>query len=182
MTPDTPSGPTPARAGLTGGVLTAIFIAIVAVGLLYTQLQGGPAVAEVGSPAPPLVVESFTGDTFDLGRHLGAGGGPVLLNLWASWCEPCKREFPALSQYAELNPDVTVVGVAVEDRLEPAREFAREMAPSFLVGLDSDGSVRDAYPSFGLPTTFLIDADGTVVEMVLAELTPKRLAELDFGT
>lgn len=182
MTTDTPSEPTPARAGLSGGALTAIFVAIVAIGLLYAWLQGGPAVAEVGQPAPPLVVESFTGDTFDLGRHIDAGNGPVLLNLWASWCEPCKREFPALSQYADLNPDVTVVGVAVQDRLEPAREFAQEMAPSFLVGLDSDGSVRDAFPSFGLPATFLIDADGTVVEIVLAELTPERLAGLDFGT
>jgi cytochrome c biogenesis protein CcmG, thiol:disulfide interchange protein DsbE len=181
MTTETPSE-TDARAGLSGGALTAIFVAIVGVGLLYAWLQGGPAVAEVGQPAPPLAVESFSGETFDLDQHFASGGGPILLNLWASWCEPCKREFPALSDYAETNPEITVVGVAVQDRLEPAREFAQEMQPSFLVGLDTDGAVRDAYPSFGLPATFLIDAEGTVTEIVLAELTPERLAEFDFGT
>jgi len=181
MTSDTPSEPTPARAGLWGGALTAIFVAIVAIGALYAWMQGGPEVAEVGHPAPPLAVETFSGENFDLAQHFESGGGPVLLNLWASWCEPCKREFPTLSDYAENRPGVTVVGVAVQDQLDPAREFAQEMEPSFLVGWDGDGTVRDAYPSFGLPATFLIDADGNVVEIVLAELTPERLAELDFG-
>lgn len=181
MTSDTPTEQTEARAGLSGGALTAIFVAVVGLGLLYAWLQGGPAVAEVGRPAPPLTVEAFSGATFDLDQHFASDGGPILLNLWASWCEPCKREFPALSDYAEANPGVTVVGVAVQDRLEPARDFAQEMQPSFLVGLDADGTVRDAYPSFGLPATFLIDANGTVIEIVLAELTPERLAGLDFG-
>lgn len=171
----------PLRAGLSGGVLTAIFVVIVAIGAGVAWLQRGPEVAEVGRKAPDFRFETFSGESFDLGRHLAEGGGPVLLNLWASWCEPCKREFPALSAYADAHPDVTVLGVAVQDQFDAAREFAREMQPGFRVGWDEGGTVRDAYPAFGLPATFLIGADGTVVDIVLAELTPERLDGLDFA-
>lgn len=173
---DTRPEATPARAGLSGGVLTAIFITVVAVGAVVAWVGGGPAVAEIGQPAPDFAFTTFDGETFELGEQQG----PILLNLWASWCEPCKREFPALSDYSLTNPEVTVVGVAVQDQPDAARGFAEENQPAFTVGVDDDGAIRDAYPSFGLPATFLIDREGVVVDIVLAELTPARLASLRF--
>lgn len=174
--------PPPARAGLAGGWLTAIFVAVVAAGAIFAVLGDTPEVAEVGRRAPAVVFTSFDGEAIDLADHVASGEGPVLLNLWASWCEPCKREFPALSTFAQANPGITVVGVAVQDQFEPARAFAEEMEPTFLVGWDAEDSVRDAYPSFGLPATFLIDAEGVVTDIVLAELTPERLAALEFSS
>lgn len=169
------------RAGLSGGILTALFVAVVAIGTGVAFLGRGPATAEIGRPAPEFSLQAFGGGTFDLAEHLDRAGGPVLLNLWASWCEPCRREFPTLSQWAAAHPEVTVVGVAVQDTEKDARAFASSMQPSYQVGWDGDGSVRAAYPSFGLPASYVIDADGVVVDVVLAELTPDRLAGIDFS-
>lgn len=177
---DTLPDATPARAGLSGGILTVIFVAVVGVGAAIAWIGDGPAVAEVGRSAPAFTLSTFDGESFDLGEHIGRQGGPVLLNLWASWCEPCKREFPALSDYSVSHPEVTVVGVAVQDRPDDARRFAEENRPAFAVGVDADGTIRDAYPSFGLPATFLIDGDGVITDIVLAELTPDRLESLRF--
>jgi cytochrome c biogenesis protein CcmG/thiol:disulfide interchange protein DsbE len=176
------SADAPERAGLSGGVLTALFVALVAVGALVAWLMRGDdsEVAEVGSPAPTFSVTTFDGSEFDLGAHLEEDGRPVLLNLWASWCEPCKREFPLLSEFAAAHPDVKVVGVAVQDQEEAARAFVEEMGPSFTVAYDSDDVVRDSYPTFGLPATFVIASDGRVVEMLLAELTAEQLESLSF--
>lgn len=171
----------PPRAGLSGGILTLIFVVVVAAGAWAASLTRTPAAAEIGREAPPLAFDTFDGGRFELAGHEAATNGPILLNLWASWCLPCRREFPLLSEYALANPDITVVAVAVQDQYEHARDFYTEMNPSFIVGWDGDGSVRAAYPSFGLPATFLIDSQGMVRDVVLAELTPERLATLDFG-
>lgn len=170
------------RAGLSGGLLSGIFLLVVAVGVLVSWLlpDRQSATAAVGQPAPALAIVTFEGETFDMVDHFQRGGGPVLLNLWASWCEPCIREFPVLSEFAADNPDVTVVGVAVQDQEEDARSFAQQLDPEFPVGWDSDDSIRDAYPSFGLPATFAIGPDGTVTDIVLAELTPDRLERISF--
>lgn len=178
---DTPADRLPPRAGLSGGRLTLIFVVVVAVGVVVATLGGDEAAAEVGKPAPALAVTLFGGEVFDLVDHVRFGRGPVLLNLWASWCEPCTREFPALSAYAEAHPEVTVLGVAVQDPEDDARRFADRMNPSFLVGWDRGGAIRKAYPSFGLPATFLIGSDGTVNDIILAELTLERLQSLTFG-
>lgn len=172
-----PDGPR-RRPGLAGGVLTILFVAVASIGGLVATRANG-AVAEVGNPAPALAFTDFDGETFDLVEHIAADRGPVLLNLWASWCEPCRAEFPVLSDFTTRTPGVTVVAVAVQEpNVDDARAFAAEMQPSFRVGHDADGTIRDSYPSFGLPATFLIGRDGIVVDIVLAELTTQRLDDL----
>lgn len=171
------------RAGLRGGLLSGIFLVVVAVGALLAWLMpaGEAQTASVGQPAPAIALVTFEGEAFDIIDHFRRDGGPVILNLWASWCEPCLREFPALSRYAAETPGVTVVGVAVQDQEAAAREFVEEMDPGFLTGWDSDGSIRDAYPTFGLPATFVIDSDGIISDIILAELTPERLQSIHLG-
>lgn len=184
MTPptDTRVDDVPERAGLSGGLLSVVFLAVVAVGALTAWLvsDGSEATAAVGERAPAFELVTFEGETFDIDEHLEAGRGPVVLNLWASWCEPCLREFPLLSDFAAHRPGVTVVGVAVQDEREPARRFAAEIRPGFVVGWDADGSIRDAYPSFGLPTTFVIEEDGVISDIIPAELTEERLRSITF--
>lgn len=172
---DAPVDDIPRRAGLSGGWLTLIFVVVVAAGAGVAVLGDGPSSAQIGEPAPPLVVGTFDGRGFDLDAHLASGGGPVVLNLWASWCAPCREEFPLLSQFAADRPDVTVVGVAVRDQRPKAAAFAEEMDPTFLVGFDEDGAVADAYPSFGLPATYVIDRDGTITEVIGGQLTEETL-------
>lgn len=150
------------------GRLSLVFVAAVAIGLVAAFAGGGsdesPTVDAVDrEPAPAIVFDTFDGSTWRLSEHLEQDGRPVVLNLWASWCPPCRREIPEISAFADAHPEVLVVGVAVDDRLEDALELAAELEPRYLVGFDTTGMVRAHYPSFGLPVTFVVDGEGRLV-------------------
>lgn len=140
-----------------------MFVLVVAVGLLIGWLfRAAPGdVAEVGSEAPDFTVEVIDGGTFTLSE---ARGQPVVLNLWASWCDPCRKEIPSISEYADANPDVTVIGVAVNDVDDDSREFAAEIGASYPLAL-GNREVEDKYPLLGLPGTYILDANGVVTDL-----------------
>lgn len=141
-----------------------MFIAVIAVGLLVGWIidRDSVAVAEVGATAPDFTVEVIDGGTFTLSEHRGQ---PVVINLWASWCPPCRAEIPAISAYAEANPGTVVVGLAVEDSEEGARDFAAEIGASYPLALGTP-AVEDAYPNLGLPATYIVDEDGVVTQII----------------
>ena len=136
---------------------------VVALGLLIGWIVGSgpPAAAEVGETAPDFTVELMDGGTFTLSE---ARGSPVVVNLWASWCPPCRDEMPDISAYASANPEVTVVGVAVQDAEQTAREFAAEIGASYPLAMGTT-AFEDAYPNLGLPATYVIDENGVVSEI-----------------
>lgn len=123
-------------------------------------MRDDQAPAAVGGAAPDFTVEIVDGGSFTLSDQIGA---PVVLNFWASWCEPCRTEIPAISAFAESHPEVVVIGVSAQDAESTAREFADEVAPSYPMALGSE-EIEDAYPLFGLPATYVIDENGVVVE------------------
>lgn len=141
-----------------------MFLAVIAIGLVVAWIvRSAPTeVAKVGSDAPDFTVELIDGGTFTLSEALGS---PVVLNFWASWCEPCRTEIPDITTFAEANPEVTVIGVAVEDVEDASREFATEIDAGYPLGLGTT-EVEEAYPRLGLPVTYIIDAGGTVTEVV----------------
>lgn len=152
-------GPLP-RPGLR---LSGVFVLVVAVGLAIGWLVGSTnaTVAEVGSPAPDFTVELIEGETFTLSETRGR---PVVLNFWASWCNPCREEIPDISAYAESHPDVSVIGVAVTDIEEDSRAFAEEIGAGYPLALGTP-EVEDAYPIFGLPNTVIIDEAGLITHI-----------------
>lgn len=100
-------------------------------------------------------------------------GRTVVLNFWASWCEPCEREAPVLDRIARRYPasEVLVLGVDVQDLRENALEFAAEYRiryPSLRDG--GDGAYR-AYELTGLPETFVIDPEGRIALHKIGEVT-----------
>jgi thiol-disulfide isomerase/thioredoxin len=152
---------------------------------LAIDVAGFPLGALGGEPAPPASFELFDGTTFDLSSHLANDGRPVVLNLWASWCGPCRTEMPEFDTAAAANPEVLFVGVAIRDNRSAAEAFSQEIAVSYPLGIDEDGTVDSAYPSIGLPTTFLIGADGVVTHQIQGQLTLPVLQAFidhDFGT
>lgn len=152
---------------------------VVGIGLLVGWIvRSGPAeVAEVGMAAPDFDVELFQGDTFTLSESTGR---PVVVNLWASWCPPCREEIPDISAFAETHPEVQVIGVAVEDQEQAAREFAGEIGASYPLGLGT-AEFEDAYPNLGLPATYIIDERGTVTDIFNGVVDEKTLEDLVFG-
>lgn len=166
----------PARGKLTVVFLVTIVVgAIVGYGLRAPDTQSGPMVGEI---APEVVADLFEGGGFTLSDHLATDRRPLVLNLWASWCPECIEEFPALSTFAESNPEIAVIGVSVNDRASDARAFWETMDPTFPVGSDVTDRLRDSYPGFGLPVTFVIDETGRVTHQIDGTVTVALLESL----
>lgn len=149
---------------------------MVGVGLLVGWLLGSGTleVAQVGEPAPDFTVEVIDGGTFTLSDHRGS---PVVVNLWASWCPPCREEIPDISAFASANPDIAIVGVAVEDVERTARDFAAEIDASYPLAL-ATADFEEAYPNLGLPATYIVDENGVVSQVHNGIVNEETLAEL----
>jgi thiol-disulfide isomerase/thioredoxin len=153
-------------------------VGVVVVGLAIAWLLSDDTeVAEVDGVAPSFSVELLDGGSFTLDDHLADDGRPLVLNLWASWCLPCRDEIPDISDFAEAHADVAVLGVAVEDVLEDSQSFANELAPSYPLAFGGQ-EFREAYPTVGLPATFIVESDGTVSSIVNGIVDQESLEEL----
>ena len=98
------------------------------------------------------------------GAQLGALKGPMILNVWGSWCGPCKEEIPFFRSFYEKAKDkVSLVGIDVEESsIEDGRKFVASSGITWPNLYDSDGRSRE-YFGMGVPVTWFIAADGTVV-------------------
>lgn len=112
--------------------------------------------------APPLKLEDLAGTTWSLPALRGR---VVLLNFWASWCPPCREEFPSLERLhlALGGPDFTVVAIAVADTEAGVAAFLGGRRPPFAVLLDDDRKTAEAYRAAGVPVTYLVDREGRLV-------------------
>ena len=104
-------------------------------------------------------------------------GTPVVVNLWASWCEPCKRETPMLSQAAADHPGVQFLGVDTLDSRDGAEAFIAEYSVPYPSLFDPDAFIRNDLGSFGLPVTVFFDAGGNQVGKIDGELSRGALDE-----
>jgi cytochrome c biogenesis protein CcmG, thiol:disulfide interchange protein DsbE len=127
-----------------------------------------------GRPAPALRLATLDGRRLDLADLRGR---PVVVNFWATWCEPCVREFPLLRQAAADHraERLTVVGVLTRDRPAGAREFVRRHGGGWPVGIDPDGQTAAVWGATGLPHTYFVRPDGTLASHQLGELTRAAL-------
>jgi thiol-disulfide isomerase/thioredoxin len=158
-------------------LLTGTFIGVLGLGLAIAWMTGSDTtVARQGDPAPEFTVELLQGGEFALSRHLADDGRPIIINLWASWCAPCREEIPTLSSFAEANPRIAVLGVAVEDKDEDSIALASALNPSHPLAHGNPG-FEAAYPNFGLPVTYFVDSEGIVIEVFNGILTEEALEE-----
>ena len=127
-----------------------------------------------GSSVPDPVGRGSSAPAFALRELPGPGelslaslrGQVVLLNFWATWCEPCEREMPAMQRLHEkLGPEgLRLVAVSVDDTSDVIDTFRERFGLSFSILWDPDKRVSDAYQAYKYPETLLIDRDGVVVE------------------
>ena len=153
----------------------AVVGTVVAAGLALLALR--PAADEAAPPgaAPAFSTVDLDGRPVRLADHLG---DPVLLNFWASWCIPCRKEFPLL---ADVDGQVTVLGVVFDDTVDKARAFMREQGATWPGLRDPGGRIADDYDvGFrpGLPVTVAVDRRGTLVDRHVGELRREDLDRL----
>ena len=155
--------------------------AVLLVAVPFVQALGGsPARSDLGtgepSAAPALRGTGFDGQVVDLSD---LRGNVVLVNIWASWCAPCRREMPLLASIARQQADggLRVVGVNTNDRREAAQDFLADIGGSgrVLHIYDPDGEHAVEWGSRGVPETFVVDARGRVVERHFGEVTQEWL-------
>ncbi|MCW2507415.1 MAG: Thiol-disulfide isomerase-like thioredoxin [Modestobacter sp.] len=124
------------------------------------------------SDLPATVFDCFGGGTLDLSR---APGVPTVVNLWASWCPPCREELPLVQQLADVAGDrVRVLGVASLDGASQTASFAGDAGVTFPSAFDGDGEVMAALGINNLPYTLFLAADGSV-----AYIQVGRIASLE---
>ena len=126
--------------------------------------------------APAFSVPTNNGGEFSLSEHVANDGRPIFLNLWASWCFPCREEMPAIDASAKAFPEVAFLGVSVQDSRSDAEDFAEEIGVTYLLGFDEADAVDDAYKPLGLPASYLISGDGIIVEKIFGRVTEEDLA------
>jgi len=171
----TPS-PSPRPAGRWLPFLLVIVLAVLAVGGLFwrgTPTEGG-AGPEQGQIAPDFSARKLDGGTVRLSDFRGR---PVVLNFFASWCDPCKAEAPGFQALYEQNKDrVTFLSVSFHDTTAAARAFAADYGLTFPVLLDDTGAIGAAYRVRSLPTTFFIRPDGVIQYKARGAMTQEFLA------
>ena len=129
--------------------------------------------AVVGQPAPSYAAVNLAGDSVSLADLRGK---VVLLNVWATWCPPCREEMPGLEAlHQELAPQgLRVVGVSI-DRSGAGPEinsFLQDNGVTFPILHDADERVTRVFRTAGVPETFLIDADGTLLNRWIGKIDP----------
>jgi len=118
--------------------------------------------AQVNYPAPELTLTDLEGVTRSLADYRGQ---VVLVNLWATWCEPCKKEMPTLAAYYNKHADAgfTVIAINDGDPQADVLQFVKEYQLTFPVWLDPTYiATEQAFKTIGLPSSYVIDRDGTV--------------------
>ncbi|MGH9030509.1 MAG: TlpA family protein disulfide reductase [Acidimicrobiia bacterium] len=131
--------------------------------------------AELDGPAPGFRLESVRPGEPEIALT-DFLGRPVVLNVWASWCAPCRREMPALAAAQRRFGDrVGFVGVNHQDTRDLAIELLDDTGVGYPSAFDPDGTVARDYGLFGMPTTIFIGADGQLLERRTGELSPTEL-------
>jgi cytochrome c biogenesis protein CcmG/thiol:disulfide interchange protein DsbE len=142
--------------------ISRILSAVLLLGACGDAHRGGPV--RVGQAAPAYAAETLEGERSALAELRGK---PVLLNVWATWCHPCRQEVPALEAlHRAYGPrGLQVIGVSIDqgDQEQGIREFMQEFSASYPVWLDPDGEVTTVFSTVGVPSTFLIGPEGQVL-------------------
>ena len=184
-------------------VLPLLLVATIVGGLYYIeQLRGGGAKSaggtgivalpaeknatgrspstEIGRAAPDFLLEMPGGGTL---RLSDLRGKPVLVNFWASWCTPCRKEMPEIvnAYNAHRGSGFVVVAIDLQENDDQVRAFAQEFGMTFTVVIDRNGGVGEAWhiggPVQGIPSSYFLDASGVVRARIYGPMTAQSLSE-----
>lgn len=144
-------------------VCTTVIAAILSFAFAPEPARAAP---ETGKAAPELVVTELDGQTFDLAKLRGK---VVLVNYWATWCAPCRKDMPKLDtlyrRYHDQNLAMIGISIDRDSDLEKVRKLAPKLAypVALLKGITNDGFG----PPAGVPITWIVDSDGKISDMMI---------------
>jgi cytochrome c biogenesis protein CcmG/thiol:disulfide interchange protein DsbE len=156
----------------------ATSLIVLAIGVIWTFSSRVPNADIAGGPPPPSPRQGFTAPDFTLDL-LGGGqvtlsdlrGKVVLVNLWATWCPPCRAEMPAIEKvyrsFKSQGLEILAVNMTNQDSEASAAAFIQELGLTFPIPLDRSGDVGARYILRGLPSSYFIDRKGVIRSVVV---------------
>jgi len=163
---------TAARHKLASGLVALAAVAsLIAIALVASGPSGTPP--DPAAPAFSLPVLGQSAQQISLGNYAGK---PLIVNFFASWCEPCQKETPLLAKfYRAEHARVAIVGLDENDTQANATSFTHKEGVSYPVGFDPEVTAASAYGVAGLPQTFFLDARHRIVDRVFGAVTQADL-------
>jgi peroxiredoxin len=127
--------------------------------LLATMLTGTAGAEKISGKAPDFTLESRSGENIKLSELRGQ---VVMVNFWASWCGPCRKEMPKLDELQDEYADYgfTILGVNVDEDRAKAKKLLEHVPVDFTILWDPESRVSELYEVDAMPSTLLIDQDG----------------------
>jgi len=121
-----------------------------------------------GLPAPGFELQDMTGQIHQLETYAGK---TVIVNFWAVWCAPCRKEIPAMNRaLAKLKDEnVVMLGINVGDKHEAITAFSKDYPMDFTVLMDKNGAVSQRWQVTGFPTTYIVNQQGRVVKRFVGD-------------
>lgn len=148
-------------------------VAVIAGVIVLVLLSGTSNRLEAGRPAPPLPSGVLVGPKVTLASLRGK---PAAINFWASWCSPCHKEAPELEQAArQLSGRARLVGIDWTDGAGAARSYVRQYELTYPNLIDADGATASKFGLNGLPTTFILDPQGRITDVLRGPQTADSL-------
>ena len=176
------------KKAMMAGAVVIFIVGMIAGNMIIKAIKAPPEPSEtsqslIGSPAPAFSLQALDGVREESSQWLGQ---VQVVNFWATWCPPCKREIPLLIDTQERygNRGVQIIGIAVQDKLEGVRAYAQEKGINYVV-LDGGSDGVDIATQYGndmgiLPYTVLVDRNGKIAFLKYGEIDKKTLeSEID---
>jgi cytochrome c biogenesis protein CcmG/thiol:disulfide interchange protein DsbE len=154
-------------------IYSALVVTVAGAIAAEALLDNGGGAAEAARPAPPLPSEVLVQPRATLSSLRGQ---PAAINFWASWCEPCRQEAPALERLARSLGRARLVGVNWEDDRSAALSFIRRYGWTFPNLRDTGGGAWVQHGVIGLPTTVVLDRSGRVTKVLRGPQTAADVA------
>jgi cytochrome c biogenesis protein CcmG/thiol:disulfide interchange protein DsbE len=167
----------------------ALIGGFVILGLIWIQLGRAPADSasaplsvspRIGFLAPDFTLDRSDGETVTLSDLQGQA---VILNFWATWCAPCRAEMPALERVYQARRDngLVILGVNQMEPKERVERFLAEVEVTFPIALDLDAEVGRIYRVHAMPTTYFIDRQGVIRDVVIGGPLNEALLQSKIG-
>ncbi|WP_134704399.1 peroxiredoxin [Ammoniphilus sp. YIM 78166] len=152
-------------------------------GEIKQEKVNAPVGIQKGNLAPDFELKALDGESIKLSDYRGKR---IVLNMWATWCPPCRAEMPDMQDFYEANQDkgFIILGVNLtssEKQPENIAKFIDEFGLTFPVVLDEENSVADRYQVVSIPTSYMIDSRGVIQQKIIGPMNKEMMEELVFG-
>ena len=148
--------------------------------VFWKGLSGNPSElpsALIGKPIPEFNLPAISGSTIPTFTSSDLKSGTVsIVNIWASWCGPCRMEHPLLTELSKRT-DIKLYGIDNKDSAENAKRFLGTLGQPFVaIGADENGRTTIDWGSYGVPETFIVDGKGTIRFKWIGPLSPEAIS------